>query len=76
VSVFYGVSYENSLCCPGEEAVPGYQIFIIRAALGIVVGVFIYRVFYTRAPLIFTFGLCAALVALAYLTEYLRRRKK
>ena len=53
-----------------------YQIFIIRAVMGILVGVFISRLFYPRAPLIFTIGLCAVLVALAYFTEYLRQRKK
>lgn len=51
------------------------QIFIIRAVLGVLFGVFISRIFYPRAPIYFTIGLCVVLVALAYLTQYLRGRK-
>lgn len=52
------------------------QIFIIRAILGVVFGVVLARFFYPEASLILVVGLCAALVALAYLTEYLRNRSK
>jgi len=55
--------------------VSAVQIFIIRAVLGILFAVFLSRIFYPRAPIYFTIGLCVVLVALAYLTEYLRRRK-
>lgn len=54
---------------------PAMQIFIIRSVLGLVVGVFLSRFFFPRAPLYFTIGLCVVLVALAYLSEYLRKRK-
>ena len=52
------------------------QVLIIRVVLGIVFGVLITRALYPKAPIIFTIGLCAVLVALAYLSEYLRRKKK
>lgn len=51
------------------------QVFIIRAVLGVLFGVLISRIFYPRAPIYFTIGLCVVLVALAYLTHYLRGRK-
>jgi uncharacterized membrane protein YoaK (UPF0700 family) len=53
-----------------------WQIFIIRAVLGAVFGVILSRFFYPGAPLIFIVLLCATLVGLAYLTQYLRQRKK
>ena len=53
-----------------------WQIFVIRALLGIVFGVVLSRFFYPDAPLVFIIGLCAILVGLAYLSEYLRKRKK
>jgi uncharacterized membrane protein HdeD (DUF308 family) len=52
------------------------QVFIIRAVLGVIFGVFLSRVFYPQAPLVFVIGLVLVLVGLAYLTEYLRNRKK
>ena len=52
------------------------QVFIIRAIMGVGFGVVLSRLFYPKAPIIFVVGLCAALVALAYVTEYLRNRSK
>jgi hypothetical protein len=52
------------------------HVFIIRAAMGVIFGVILSRFFYPKAPLVFIVGLCIALVALAYLAEYLRRRNK
>ncbi len=52
------------------------RIFIIRAVMGVVFGVILSRFFYPDAPLIFIVGLCIILVGLAYLSEYLRARKK
>lgn len=54
----------------------GWQIFIIRAIMGVVFGVILSRFFYPDAPLIFIICLCIILVGLAYLTQYLRQRKK
>jgi len=56
--------------------VPTIQKFIIRAVLGIVFGILLMRFFYPDAPIAFMGLLCAVLVGLSYLTEYLRRRKK
>lgn len=52
------------------------QTFIIRAVMGAVFGIILSRFFYPNAPLVFIVGLCAALVGLAYVTEYLRQRSK
>jgi hypothetical protein len=52
------------------------QVFVIRAILGVGFGVVLWRLFYPKAPVGFVIGLCATLVALAYLTEYLRNRSK
>jgi uncharacterized membrane protein HdeD (DUF308 family) len=56
--------------------VTNWQIFIIRAIMGVVFGVILSRFFYPNAPLIFIILLCIILVGLAYLTQYLRQRKK
>lgn len=53
-----------------------WQIFIIRAIMGAVFGVILSKFFYPNAPLIFIIILCMILVGLAYLTQYLRQRKK
>ena len=53
-----------------------WQVFIIRAIMGAVFGVILSRFFYPNAPLIFIILLCMILVGLAYLTQYLRQRKK
>ena len=53
-----------------------YQTFIIRAVLGVVFGVLLSRFFYPRAPLVFIVGLVMVLVGLAYLSEYLKNRRK
>jgi ABC-type Mn2+/Zn2+ transport system permease subunit len=52
------------------------NVFIIRAVLGVVFGILMSKFFYPQAPLLFIVGLCAALVVLAYVTEYLRQRSK
>jgi F0F1-type ATP synthase assembly protein I len=52
------------------------NVFIIRAVMGVVFGIFLSKFFYPKAPLIFIIGLCAALVVLAYVTEHLRQRSK
>jgi hypothetical protein len=52
------------------------QVFIIRAILGVGFGVVLSRLFFPKASALLTVGLCIALVALAYLTEYLRIRSK
>ncbi len=44
--------------------------------MGVLFGIFLSKFFYPNAPLMFIIGLCAALVVLAYVTEYLRQRSK
>lgn len=44
--------------------------------MGVLFGVLLSKFFYPKAPLVFIIGLCAALVVLAYVTEYLRQRSK
>jgi ABC-type Mn2+/Zn2+ transport system permease subunit len=44
--------------------------------MGVVFGIIMSKFFYPQAPLLFIVGLCAALVVLAYVTEYLRQRNK
>lgn len=52
------------------------KILIMRAVLGIGIGVMLWRFFYPNAPVVFVIGLCLVLVGLAYFAEYLRNRKK
>ena len=59
-----------------EKAVTRVHILVLRAVLGIVFGVVLTRLFYPDASLRFMIGLCAILVGLSYLTEYLRRKKR
>jgi hypothetical protein len=52
------------------------QVFIIRAALGVFFGLVLAHLFYPQASKGFVILLCAILVGLAYVTEYLHDRKK
>jgi uncharacterized membrane protein HdeD (DUF308 family) len=56
--------------------VHSYRVLIIRAVLGILFSLILWRLFYPQAPLAFVAGLCLVLVGLSYLVEYLRQRKK
>lgn len=60
----------------GENILPPYQIFIIRAILGVVFAVIIARTFYPQLEVIKVVGLGIILVGLAYFAEYLRTRKR
>lgn len=53
-----------------------WNIFIIRAVLGVVFGLILARVFFPQKSISFIVGLCAMLVALAYVSEFFRKRKK
>lgn len=52
------------------------NVFIIRALMGVGIGFLLHKFYYPDAPIIFVIGLAATLVALAYVTEYLRKRNK
>jgi uncharacterized membrane protein YfcA len=70
------ISYLTVNSIQRRLGVTNWQIFIIRAIMGVVFGVILSRFFYPNAPLIFIILLCMILVGLAYLTQYLRQRKK
>ncbi len=53
-----------------------YQIFAIRAVLGIVFAVVILRFFYPRAGIAYAIGLAIFLVGMAYITEAWRRKRR
>jgi uncharacterized membrane protein len=59
-----------------EIAVNRTYVFIIRAIMGVIFGIFLSKFFYPKAPILFIVGLCSCLVVLAYVTEYLRQRSK
>jgi uncharacterized membrane protein HdeD (DUF308 family) len=52
-----------------------WQIFIIRAIIGLVFAVIVTRMFYGRINLIYVAALAVILVGLAYFAEFLRQRK-
>jgi hypothetical protein len=53
-----------------------FQIFVIRAIVGLVFAVIVTRMFYGRVNPLYVAGLAIILVGLAYFAEYLRKRKK
>ncbi|MFZ0242688.1 MAG: hypothetical protein WAL90_13660 [Desulfobacterales bacterium] len=54
----------------------GFQVFVIRAVLGLGFAVIATRMFYGRVEIVYIVVLAAILVGLAYFAEYLRHRKK
>lgn len=59
-----------------EMIVNRKSVFFIRLVMGVFFGILLSKFFYPKAPIVFIIGLCAALVVLAYVTEYLRLRSK
>ena len=57
------------------NSVSQWQIFIIRAIMGLVFAVIVTRMFYGRINTIYVVGLAVILVGLAYFAEFLRQRK-
>jgi hypothetical protein len=53
-----------------------FSIFFIRAVLGAVLAVLLTRIFFGRVSIGFVVALAVFLVAMAYFTAYLRRRKQ
>jgi hypothetical protein len=53
-----------------------FYIFLVRAVLGAVFAVMLSRFFYPDANLVYIVGLGIFLVGMAYLSEYIRTRKK
>ena len=52
-----------------------FQIFAIRAIIGLVAAFFLTRMFYGRINPMYIAGLAIILVGLAYFSEYLRKRR-
>lgn len=52
-----------------------FNIFVIRVILGAVFAVLLMRIFHPGLPLMYVIALAVALVSLAYLMEYWRKRK-
>lgn len=67
---------DQNVILNGEHILPPYQIFIMRAILGVVFAVIIARTFYPQIEVIKVVGLGIILVGLAYFAEYLRTRKR
>ena len=52
-----------------------WQIFIIRAIIGLVFAVIMTRMFYGRINPLYVVALAVIMVGLAYFAEFLRQRK-
>jgi uncharacterized membrane protein YcaP (DUF421 family) len=52
-----------------------FQIFVIRAIVGLAFAALVTRMFYGRINPIYVVGLAVILVGLAYFAEYLRKRR-
>jgi len=53
-----------------------FQIFIIRALMGLGMSVVLVRMFHKSTNPVYIGGLAVILVGLAYFMEYLRKRKR
>ena len=53
-----------------------FNIFVIRAILGIAFAVFMTRFFFGRVEPIYVAGLAIFIVGMAYVSEYFRNRPK
>ncbi len=52
-----------------------FNIFVIRAILGVVFAVILMRIFHPEFHIVYVAGFAVVLVALAYLLEFWRRKK-
>jgi hypothetical protein len=59
-----------------SDFVTRLTVFIIRALLSVIFGILLTRIFRPEASTAFIIGLSAALVALSYLSTYLRQSGK
>lgn len=53
-----------------------FQVFVLRAILGLAFAVVIARAFYPQTELAKVIGLGIIIVGLAYFAEYLRKRRR
>lgn len=66
----------NSLLHINETIMNRYHILIIRSVLGLVFAVIATRIFFGRVSIGFVVALAVFMVGMAYLSAYLRLRKK
>jgi hypothetical protein len=59
-----------------DQPLTAYQVFAIRAVLGIVFAVVLLRFFYPGAGIAYSVGLAIFLVGMAYITEAWRRKRR
>jgi hypothetical protein len=59
-----------------DQPLTAYQVFAIRAVLGIVFAVVILRFFYPGAGIAYSVGLAIFLVGMAYITEAWRHKRR
>jgi len=52
-----------------------FQIFIIRAIVGVLGAIILARIFFGKVDIVYVAGLAIILVGLAYFSEYLRNRR-
>ncbi len=54
----------------------GFNVFIMRAIIGVVFAVICIRMYYGKADPVYVAGLAVILIGLAYFSEYLRKRRQ
>jgi putative Mn2+ efflux pump MntP len=59
-----------------DAILTAFQIFIIRALMGLGMSVVLVRMFHQSSNPVYIGGLAVILVGLAYFMEYLRKRKR
>jgi len=55
--------------------VGSFNVFVVRAILGIVFAVVLSRFFYPETKIVYVIGLAVFLIGMAYFFEYLRKNK-
>jgi len=55
--------------------VGNFNVFVIRAILGVVFAVVLSRLFYPGTNIVYVIGLAIFLIGMAYFFEYLRKNK-
>lgn len=51
-------------------------VFLVRLVVGLLIALLLMRIFYPNAPLVYSFFLAAALIALSYVSSHFRNRDK
>jgi len=69
------VLYNENISHFKDNILNQFQMFVIRAVIGLVVAVVITRMFTGRIYIPYIAGLAIILVGLAYFSEYLRQRR-